>query len=163
MDDLRLPDIRAQFKNGKLNGFEVAKNECEKITKENSELKFYYESQESNFNEIQNKFNEQENIIQELKTQLENTTNQINNLRNSLFQKTISHTDAKNIYSKLKMKLISLVEDTYTLKKAISTDENNENNKNNEENKNNETNLKDFEMNTIKEENENSQMISERE
>ena len=151
------------------------KNEIEKLKQQLQQEK---ESKNKAINDL-NKLQYSNKMFLSMNNSQKNTTNlekfnkltemiisftySMNNLRNSLFQKTISHTDAKNIYSKLKMKLISLVEDTYTLKKAISTDENNENNKNNEENKNNENNLKDFEMNTIKEENENSQMISERE
>ena len=99
-------------------------------------------------------------------------TYSMNNLRNSLYQKTISHMNAKNIYGKMKMKLISLIEEAYTLKKNLNNDDIN----NNEKNKNNfmsdtENNDYDEDMNnneendikTIKEENENSQLLSERE
>ena len=99
-------------------------------------------------------------------------TYSMNNLRNSLYQKTVSHMDAKNIYGKMKMKLISLIEEAYTLKNNLNNDDVN----NNEKNKNNfisdtENNDYDEDMNnneendikTIKEENENSQLLSERE
>ena len=100
-------------------------------------------------------------------------TYSMNNLRNSLYQKTISHMDAKNIYGKMKMKLISLIEEAYTLKKNLNNDDisnNNEKNKNNfisdtenydydEDINNNEEN----DIKTIKEENENSQILTERE
>ena len=99
-------------------------------------------------------------------------TYSMNNLRNSLYQKTISHMNAKNIYGKMKMKLISLIEEAYTLKKNLNNDDIN----NNEKYKNNfmsdtENNDYDEDMNnneendikTIKEENENSQLLSERE
>ena len=114
-------------------------------------------------------------------------TYSMNNLRNSLYQKTISHMDAKNIYGKLKMKLISLIEETYTLKKNItntggnkinnnSDDNDNEKNDNflsdtgnndyDEEiiiNENNNDNNDNNDIKTIKEENENSQILTERE
>ena len=109
-------------------------------------------------------------------------TYSMNNLRNSLYQKTISHMDAKNIYGKLKMKLISLIEETYTLKKNITNNTNsNKTNNNNNDEKNdnflsdtgnndydeeiiiNENNNDNNDIKTIKEENENSQILSERE
>ena len=98
-------------------------------------------------------------------------TYSMNNLRNNLYQKTISHMDAKNIYGKLKMKLISLIEEAYTLKKNLNNDNsNNEKNKDfltdtgnsdygEEVNDNNEDN----DIKTIKEENENSQIFTDRE
>ena len=98
-------------------------------------------------------------------------TYSMNNLRNNLYQKTISHMDAKNIYGKLKMKLISLIEEAYTLKKNLNNDHsNNEKNKDfltdtgnsdygEEVNDNNEDN----DIKTIKEENENSQIFTDRE
>ena len=122
-------------------------------------------------------------------------TYSMNNLRNSLYQKTVSHMDAKNIYGKLKMKLISLIEEAYTLKKNLTNNNNNNNNNNNinnnnknnnfindtenndydedlniDENNNNNDNDNDNDNNnndehdikTIKEENENSQILSER-
>ena len=113
-------------------------------------------------------------------------TYSMNNLRNSLYQKTISHMDAKNIYGKLKMKLISLIEETYTLKKnitntggnKINNNDDNDNDKNenflsdtgnndfDEEiiiNENNNDNNDNNDIKTIKEENENSQILTERE
>ena len=98
-------------------------------------------------------------------------TYSMNNLRNNLYQKTISHMDAKNIYGKLKLKLISLIEEAYTLKKNLNNDHsNNEKNKDfitdtgnddygEEVNDNNEDN----DIKTIKEENENSQIFTDRE
>ena len=90
-------------------------------------------------------------------------TYSMNNLRNNLYQKTISHIDAKNIYGKLKNKLISLIEEVSSLKNNIknTTKENKEdliedyNNENNDEN--------NADIKTIKEENENSQIFTDRE
>jgi len=116
-------------------------------------------------------------------------TYSMNNLRNSLYQKTISHMDAKNIYGKLKMKLISLIEEAYTLKKNLTNNNNNNNINNNNKNNNfindtenndydedlnidennnndndnyNDNNNDEHDIKTIKEENENSQILSER-
>ena len=151
------------------------KSEIEKLKQQLQQEKESKNKAINDFNKLQyaNKMLLSMNNSQKNSTNLEkfnkltemiiNFTYSMNNLRNSLFQKTISHTDAKNIYSKLKMKLIALIEETYTLKKTITADENNENNKNNEENKNSENNMKYNDMDTIKEENENSQMFSERE
>ena len=105
-------------------------------------------------------------------------TYSMNNLRNNLYQKTVSHMDAKNLYGKLKMKLMSLIEETYTLKKSLTNNNTNHPNNNHDniltdvrnneyddeeiiinENKDN----NDNDIRTIKEENENSQMLSERE
>ena len=90
-------------------------------------------------------------------------TYSMNNLRNNLYQKTISHIDAKNIYGKLKNKLISLIEEVSSLKNNIknTNKENKEdfiedyNNENNDEN--------NADIKTIKEENENSQIFTDRE
>ena len=99
-------------------------------------------------------------------------TYSMNNLRNSLYQKTISHMDAKNIYGQLKTKLISLIEEAYTLKKNISNnDENNDKNKkmfmndveNNDYEEDNNNNNEENDIKTIKEENESSQLLTERE
>ena len=46
-------------------------------------------------------------------------TYSMNNLRNNLYQKTISHIDAKNIYGKLKTKLIALIEEVSSVKNEI--------------------------------------------
>ena len=96
-------------------------------------------------------------------------TYSMNNLRNSLYQKSISHMDAKNIFGQLKIKLISLIDEAYTLKKNISNDDNNNKDKYNfitdkgndydDEDMNNNEN----DINTIKEENESSMILSERE
>ena len=101
-------------------------------------------------------------------------TYSMNNLRNNLYQKTVSHMDAKNYYGKLRMKLISLIEEAYTLKKNLNNNNNN-NEKNNfindignndydediniDENINNDN---DNDIKTIKEENENSQILTDR-
>ena len=99
-------------------------------------------------------------------------TYSMNNLRNSLYQKTISHMDAKNIYGQLKNKLISLIEEAYTLKKNISNnDENSDKNKkmfmndveNNDYEEDNNNNNEENDIKTIKEENESSQLLTERE
>ena len=89
-------------------------------------------------------------------------TYSMNNLRNSLYQKTISHIDAKNIYGKLKNKLISLVEETSSLKNSLSN--NNSNKKETlEEDLNEENDENNSDIKTIKEENENSQIFTDRE
>ena len=96
-------------------------------------------------------------------------TYSMNNLRNNLYQKTISHIDAKNYYGKLKMKLMSLIEEVYTLKNNL-TNENNNNEKksnfltdlNNNENDEDINDNNDNDIKTIKEENESSQILTER-
>ena len=91
-------------------------------------------------------------------------TYSMNNLRNSLYQKTVSHMDAKNIYGQLKMKLMSLCEEANTLKNDLT----NSNNNDNEKDKNNfikndyDEDINGYDNRTIKEENENSQILSER-
>ena len=87
-------------------------------------------------------------------------TYSMNNLRNSLYQKTISHIDAKNIYGKLKNKLISLVEETSSLKNSLSNNDNKKDNSEEDLNEDNEENNSDIK--TIKEENENSQIFTDR-
>ena len=88
-----------------------------------------------------------------------NFTYSMNTLRNNLYQKTISHIDAKNIYGKLKTKLISLIDEVPSIKNSLLKDDNKEEELN-EENNNNEN--KD-DIKTIKEENENSQIFTDRE
>ena len=88
-----------------------------------------------------------------------NFTYSMNTLRNNLYQKTISHIDAKNIYGKLKTKLISLIDEVPSIKNSLLKD-NDKDQELNEENNNNEN--KD-DIKTIKEENENSQIFTERE
>ena len=88
-----------------------------------------------------------------------NFTYSMNTLRNNLYQKTISHIDAKNIYGKLKTKLISLIDEVPSIKNSLLKDYNKDEELN-EENNNNEN--KD-DIKTIKEENENSQIFTERE
>ena len=88
-----------------------------------------------------------------------NFTYSMNTLRNNLYQKTISHIDAKNIYGKLKTKLISLIDEVPSIKNSLLKD-NDKGQELNEENNNNEN--KD-DIKTIKEENENSQIFTDRE
>ena len=88
-----------------------------------------------------------------------NFTYSMNTLRNNLYQKTISHIDAKNIYGKLKTKLISLIDEVPSIKNSLLKDDNKDEELN-EENNNNEN--KD-DIKTIKEENENSQIFTDRE
>ena len=102
-------------------------------------------------------------------------TYSMNNLRNNLYQKTVSHIDAKNIFGKLRMKLMSLVEETITLKKSLTNNNNNVNHADNitpysgnnefddEEIIFNENNKDNIDIRTIKEENETSQLLTERE
>ena len=66
-----------------------------------------------------------------------NFTYSMNTLRNNLYQKTISHIDAKNIYGKLKTKLISLIDEVPSIKNSLLKD-NNKDEELNEENNNNE-------------------------
>ena len=85
-------------------------------------------------------------------------TYSMNTLRNNLYQKTISHIDAKNIYGKLKTKLISLIDEVPSIKNSlINTQEKNEDII---EEKNN---INNIDIKTIKEENENSQIFTDRE
>ena len=88
-----------------------------------------------------------------------NFTYSMNTLRNNLYQKTISHIDAKNIYGKLKTKLISLIDEVPSIKNSLLKD-NDKGQELNEENNNNENNN---DIKTIKEENENSQIFTDRE
>ena len=46
-------------------------------------------------------------------------TYSMNTLRNNLYQKTISHIDAKNIYGKLKTKLIQLIDEVPSIKISL--------------------------------------------
>ena len=94
-------------------------------------------------------------------------TYSMNTLRNNLYQKTISHMDAKNYYGKLKMKLMSLIEEVYTLKNNLTNENNNNEKKNNfltDLNNNDEdiNDNNDNDIKTIKEENESSQILTER-
>ena len=85
-------------------------------------------------------------------------TYSMNNLRNNLYQKTISHIDAKNIYGKLKTKLIALIEEVSSVKNEIK----NNKEENLGENLNEENNENIDDIKTIKEENENSQIFTDR-
>lgn len=96
-------------------------------------------------------------------------TYSMNNLRNNLYQKTISHMDAKNYYGKLKMKLMSLIEEVYTLKNNLANENNNNEKKtnfltdlNNNDNDEDINDNNDNDIKTIKEENESSQILTER-
>ena len=89
-----------------------------------------------------------------------NFTYSMNNLRNNLYQKTISHINAKNIYGKLKNELMSLVEEVSSLKNSIVNNDNKENLKTDINEEDIEENNADIK--TIKEENENSQILTDR-
>ena len=85
-------------------------------------------------------------------------TYSMNTLRNNLYQKTISHMDAKNIYGKLKTKLIALIDELPSLKNDLL------NTKDKDEDLNDENNIeKNTDIKTIKEENEYSQIFTDRE
>ena len=85
-------------------------------------------------------------------------TYSMNTLRNNIYQKTISHIDAKNIYGKLKTKLISLIDEVPSIKNSlINTPEKNEDLIEEKNNMNN------ADIKTIKEENETSQIFTDRE
>ena len=154
------------------------KNEIEKLKKLLQQEK---ESKNKAVNEL-NKLQYSNKMSMNLKNAQKNSSNlekfnkltemiigftySMNNLRNSLYQKTISHMDAKNIYGKLKMKLISLIEETYALKNNLNN--NNTNEKNNEfindtgNNYYDEEIIENNDIKTIKEENENSQIFTDR-
>ena len=150
------------------------KNEIEKLKQQLQQEK---ESKNKAINEL-NKLQYANKMALSIKNSQKNTTNEekfnkltemiisftysMNNLRNSLYQKTISHIDAKNIYGKLKNKLISLVEETSSLKNSLSN--NNSNKKETlEEDLNEENDENNSDIKTIKEENENSQIFTDRE
>ena len=113
------------------------KNEIEKLKQQLQQEK---ESKNKAINEL-NKLQYANKMALSIKNSQKNTTNEekfnkltemiisftysMNNLRNSLYQKTISHIDAKNIYGKLKNKLISLVEETSSLKNSLSNNNSN--------------------------------------
>ena len=85
-------------------------------------------------------------------------TYSMNTLRNNLYQKTISHIDAKNIYGKLKTKLIQLIDEVPSIKNSLMNPQESNDDLIGENNNINNTDIK-----PIKEENENSQIFTERE
>ena len=149
------------------------KNEIEKLKQQLQQEK---ESKNKAINEL-NKLQYANTLALNIKNSQKNATNEekfnkltemiigftysMNNLRNNLYQKTISHIDAKNIYGKLKNKLISLIEEVSSLKNNITKSNNNKEVLDEDLNTNNEENNDDIK--TIKEENENSQILTDRE
>ena len=89
-------------------------------------------------------------------------TYSMNNLRNNLYEKKISHIDAKNIYGKLKTKLISLIEEVSSLKNNLINDTHNKKEELEEDLNDNNSIENNTEIKTIKEENENSIIFTDR-
>ena len=179
-----------------LTSYNKDENECIKLYRikikekknEIDKLKMQLQQEKESKNKIVNELNKLQyynKMLTTIKNSQKNATNEekfnkliemiigftysMNNLRNNLYQKTISHIDAKNIYGKLKTKLISLTEEASYLKNDIINNENNKKDNlmiNKEEdlmedmNENINENL--AEIKTIKEENENSQILTER-
>lgn len=85
-------------------------------------------------------------------------TYSMNTLRNNLYQKTISHIDAKNIYGKLKTKLIQLIDEVPSIKNSLMNPQ-----QSNEDLIGENNNINNTDIKPIKEENENSQIFTERE
>ena len=85
-------------------------------------------------------------------------TYSMNTLRNNLYQKTISHIDAKNIYGKLKTKLIQLIDEVPSIKNSLKNPQ-----ESNEDLIEENNNINNTDIKPIKEENENSQIFTERE
>ena len=85
-------------------------------------------------------------------------TYSMNTLRNNLYQKTISHIDAKNIYGKLKTKLIQLIDEVPSIKNSLKNPQ-----ESNEDLIGENNNINNTDIKPIKEENENSQIFTERE
>ena len=85
-------------------------------------------------------------------------TYSMNNLRNNLYQKTISHIDAKNIYGKLKTKLIQLIDEVPSIKNSLKNPQ-----ESNEDLIEENNNINNTDIKPIKEENENSQIFTDRE
>jgi len=85
-------------------------------------------------------------------------TYSMNTLRNNLYQKTISHIDAKNIYGKLKTKLIQLIDEVPSIKNSLMNPQ-----ESNEDLIGENNNINNTDIKPIKEENENSQIFTERE
>ena len=147
------------------------KNEIEKLKLQLQQEK---ESKNKAINEL-NKLQYSNKMMLSIKNTQKNSTNQekfnkliemiigftysMNNLRNNLYQKTISHMDAKNIYGKLKNKLITLIEEASSLKNNL-TNNNIKENINEDFKEDNDENNSDIK--TIKEENENSQIFTDR-
>ena len=85
-------------------------------------------------------------------------TYSMNTLRNNLYQKTISHIDAKNIYGKLKTKLIQLIDEVPSIKNSLKNPQ-----ESNEDLIEENNNINNTDIKPIKEENENSQIFTEKE
>ena len=85
-------------------------------------------------------------------------TYSMNTLRNNLYQKTISHIDAKNIYGKLKTKLIQLIDEVPSVKNSLMNPQ-----ESNEDLIGENNNINNTDIKPIKEENENSQIFTDRE
>jgi len=85
-------------------------------------------------------------------------TYSMNTLRNNLYQKTISHIDAKNIYGKLKTKLIQLIDEVPSIKNSLMNPQ-----ESNEDLIGENNNINNTDIKPIKEENENSQIFTLRE
>ena len=85
-------------------------------------------------------------------------TYSMNTLRNNLYQKTISHIDAKNIYGKLKTKLIQLIDEVPSIKNSLMNPQ-----ESNEDLIGENNNINNTDIKPIKEENENSQIFTDRE
>ena len=85
-------------------------------------------------------------------------TYSMNTLRNNLYQKTISHIDAKNIYGKLKTKLIQLIDEVPSIKNSLKNPQ-----ESNEDLIEENNNINNTDIKPIKEENENSQIFTDRE
>ena len=85
-------------------------------------------------------------------------TYSMNTLRNNLYQKTISHIDAKNIYGKLKTKLIQLIDEVPSIKNSLMNPQ-----ESNEDLIEENNNINNTDIKPIKEENENSQIFPDRE
>ena len=90
-------------------------------------------------------------------------TYSMNNLRNNLYEKKISHIDAKNIYGKLKTKLISLIEEVSSLKNDLINNTHTKKEELEEDLNDNNSIENNTEIKTIKEENENSIIFTDRE
>ena len=90
-------------------------------------------------------------------------TYSMNNLRNNLYEKKISHIDAKNIYVKLKTKLISLIEEVSSLKNNLINNTNTKKGELEEDLNDNNSIENNTEIKTIKEENEDSIILTDRE
>ena len=152
------------------------KEKKDEIEKLKQQLEKEKESKNKAINEL-NKLQYSNKMTLNIKNSQKNATNEekfnkltemiigftysMNNLRNNLYQKTISHMDAKNIYGKLKTKLIALIEEASSLKNNLTNDNNNIK-ENIDEDFKEENDENNSDIKTIKEENENSQIFTDR-